>query len=57
MRKALATLPGVEKDSIKVSVAKKEAKFKISKFDEEAAKKAIEGEGFSVSAVKTGNEK
>ena len=56
MRKALATLPGVEKDSIQVDVSKKEAKFKTSgKFDEEAAKKAITDAdpSFSVSAVKT----
>jgi len=56
VRKALATLPGVEKDSIKVDVSKKEAKFKTTgKFDEEAAKKAISDAdpSFSVSAVKT----
>ncbi len=52
MQKALATLPGVEKDSIKVDVGSKEAKFKISKFDEAAAKKTIEDAGYSVSEVK-----
>ncbi len=57
MRKALATLPGVETDSIEVDVKTKEAKFKVSKFDEEAAKKKIEDLGYSVSAVKTGNGK
>ncbi len=57
MRKALATLPGVESDSIKVDVASKEAKFKISQFDEAAAKKKIEDLGYSVSAVKKGDGK
>jgi copper chaperone CopZ len=57
VRKALATLPGVESDSIKVDVSNKEAKFKISKFDEAAAKKVIEDLGYSVSAVKNGNGK
>jgi hypothetical protein len=57
VRKALATLPGVETDSIKVDVTSKEAKFKISKFDEAAAKKVIEGVGYTVSAVNTGNGK
>ena len=54
MRKALASLPGVEKDSIQVDVSKKEAKFKVAgKFDEEATKKAVEDAGnFKVSAVK-----
>ena len=52
MRKALASLPGVEKDSIKVDVPSKEAKFKVAKFDEEAAKKAISDLGYSVTAVK-----
>ena len=53
MRKALATLPGVEKDSIQVDVSTKEAKFKVTKFDEGAAKKAISDLGYSVTAVKT----
>jgi copper chaperone CopZ len=54
VQKALATLPGVEKDSIKVDVPTKEAKFKVAgKFDEDATKKAIEKLGYSVSAVKT----
>jgi len=53
VRKALATLPGVEKDSIQVDVSKKEAKFKVAKFDEPAAKKAISDLGYSVTAVKT----
>jgi copper chaperone CopZ len=57
VRKALATLPGVEKDSINVEVSSKEAKFKISKFDEAAAKKVIEEAGYSVSAVKNGDSK
>lgn len=57
MRKALATLPGVESDSIKVDVKSKEAKFKVSKFDETAAKKVIEDLGYSVSAVKNGDSK
>jgi len=55
VRKALASLPGVEKDSIQVDVSKKEAKFKVAgKFDEEATKKAVEdaGSNFKVSAVK-----
>jgi copper chaperone CopZ len=53
VRKALASLPGVEKDSIQVDVSKKEAKFKVAKFDEEATKKAVEDAGnFKVSAVK-----
>jgi copper chaperone CopZ len=51
VQKALATLPGVEKDSIKVDVGSKQAKFKTSQFDEAAAKKAIEDVGFTVSAV------
>jgi copper chaperone CopZ len=53
VRQALASLPGVEKDSIKVDVSSKEAKFKVAKFDEEAAKKAIADLGYTVSAVKT----
>jgi copper chaperone CopZ len=57
VRKALATLPGVESDSIKVDVTAKEAKFKTSKFDEEAAKKAISDLGYTVSAVKKGDGK
>jgi len=55
VRKALASLPGVEKDSIKVDVSTKEAKFKVAgKFDEEATKKAVEDSDsrFKVSAVK-----
>ena len=57
MRKALASLPGVEKDSIQVDVSTKEAKFKIAgKFDEEATKKAVEDSDsrFKVKTVKTG---
>jgi copper chaperone CopZ len=57
VRKELATLPGVESDSIKVDVKSKEAKFKVSKFDEAAAKKVIEDLGYSVSAVKNGDSK
>jgi copper chaperone CopZ len=57
VQNALASLPGVEKDSIKVDVKTKEAKFKVSNFDEAAAKKKIEDLGYSVSAVKTGNAK
>ena len=57
MRKALATLPGVESDSIKVDVSNKEAKFKISQFDEAAAKKVVEDLGYTVKAVKTGDTK
>lgn len=57
MRKALATLPGVESDSINVDVKSKEAKFKVANFDEAAAKKKIEDLGYSVSAVKTGDGK
>jgi len=34
VQKALATLPGVEKDSIKVDVGSKQAKFKTSQFDD-----------------------
>jgi copper chaperone CopZ len=52
VRKALAALPGVEKDSIQVDVSTKEAKFKAAKFDEEATKKAIADLGYSVTAVK-----
>jgi len=57
VRKALASLPGVEKDSIQVDVSTKEAKFKIAgKFDEEATKKAVEDSDsrFKVKTVKTG---
>jgi copper chaperone CopZ len=57
VRKALATLPGVEKDSIKVDVPSKEAKFKVAKFDEEAAKKAIADLGYKVTDVKTDDKK
>jgi copper chaperone CopZ len=54
VRKALASLPGVEKDSIQVDVSKKEAKFKVAgKLDEEATKKAVEDAGnFKVSIKK-----
>jgi len=57
VRKALASLPGVEKDSIQVDVSTKEAKFKVAgKFDEEATKKAVEDSDsrFKVKTVKTG---
>ena len=56
MQKALASLPGVEKDSIQVDVSTKEAKFKVAgKFDEEATKKAVEDSDarFKVKTVKT----
>ena len=52
MQKALASLPGVEKDSIKVDVGSKQAKYKTSQFDEAVVKKAIEDVGFTVSSVK-----
>jgi len=57
VRKALATLPGVESDSIKVDVKTKEAKFKVSKLDEDAAKKVVEDLGYKVTAVKKGDGK
>jgi copper chaperone CopZ len=51
VQKALASLPGVEKDSIKIDVGSKQAKYKTSQFDEAVVKKAIEDLGYSVSAV------
>ena len=56
MRKALATLPWVEQDTIQMNFKARELRFCLkdkSQFDEEALKKALKAERFSDVQVKT----
>jgi hypothetical protein len=56
VRDALAALPCVEQDSIKVDVPGKEARFTVkdkSQCTRQELNKAIEGAGFTLAAVKT----
>ena len=55
MHDALAALPCVEPDSIKVNVPSKEARFTVkdkSNCSRQDLNKAIEGAGFTLAAVK-----
>ncbi|HEY7156010.1 MAG TPA: hypothetical protein VH575_18750 [Gemmataceae bacterium] len=57
MRKALATLPWVEQDTIQMNFKARELRFCLkdkSQFNEEALKKALKAEGFPDVQVKTG---
>lgn len=55
MRKALATLPWVEQDSIKTDTSKQEVRFKLndrSKWNEEDVRKALKDQSFPAMTVK-----
>ncbi len=57
MRKALATLPWVEQDTIQMNFSARELRFSLhdkSRFDAEALKKALKAEGFPDVQVKAG---
>lgn len=56
MRKALETLPWVEPGSIQTDVGKREVRFNLKDkggFDEGAAKKALQDQGFPEVSVKS----
>ena len=56
MRKALATLPWVEQDSVKIDVTIKEVRFKLkdkSAWNEESVRNAFKEQNFSEMTVKS----
>ncbi len=57
MRSALAALPGVEKDSIQISVGDKWARFQVKDaagFNVNEAAQAVDQAGFKATVAKTG---
>ncbi len=58
MRSALASLPGVEKDSVQVSVDDKSARFKVKDpagFNVNEATEAVNEAGFKATVARTGS--
>jgi hypothetical protein len=57
VRAALATLPWVEQDTVKISVPRREVKFGVKEkdqFDLQALKDALDKQGFHEVATKSG---
>jgi len=60
VRNALGTLPWVEQETIQTDVDRREVRFDLKDkggFDEEAVKKALQGEGFPEVTVKSAPER